>query len=334
LDLKDVLGYYSGKRILVTGGAGCIGSNLIRALLKADPEKIIVIDDLSASFEWNLPKEEKIVFIKGSILNEEKMKRAFSFKPHYVFHLAAHFANQNSVDHPETDLLVNGLGTLKTLQYAHLVGVERFVFASSGCSVYGSQAPLPLREDYVSLHLDTPYQINKLVGELYCNYFYDYYRLPVAIARYFNVYGPGEVPGKYRNVIPNFMWWAMNKQPLPITGTGEETRDFTFVEDIVDGTLRMGVVKEAIGEAINLASETETRVIDLANWINEMTGNDAGVVFKPRRDWDKVVRRRASIEKARKLLGYEPKTDMKKGLKKVYDWFRENWENIEKSVEF
>jgi len=334
LDLKDILGYYTGRRILVTGGAGCIGSNLIRALLKAEPEKIIVIDDLSASFEWNLPKDDRVVFIRGSILNEEKMKRAFSFKPHYVFHLAAHFANQNSVDHPETDLLVNGLGTLKTLQYAHLVGVERFVFASSGCSVYGSQAPLPLREDYVSLHLDTPYQINKLVGELYCNYFCDYYRLPVAIARYFNVYGPGEVPGKYRNVIPNFMWWAMNKQPLPITGTGEETRDFTFVEDIVDGTLRMGIVKEAVGEAINLASETETRVIDLANWINEMTGNNAGVVFKSRRDWDKVVRRRASIEKARKLLGYEPKTDIKTGLKKTYNWILENKEKLKKCVKF
>jgi len=334
LDLKDVLGYYTGKRILVTGGAGCIGSNLIRALLKAEPEKIIVIDDLSASFEWNLPKDDKVVFIRGSILNEEKMKRAFSFKPHYVFHLAAHFANQNSVDHPETDLLVNGLGTLKTLQYAHLVGVERFVFASSGCSVYGSQAPLPLREDYVSLHLDTPYQINKLVGELYCNYFYDYYRLPVAIARYFNVYGPGEVPGKYRNVIPNFMWWAMHGQPLPITGTGEETRDFTFVSDIVDGTLRMGVVKEAIGEAINLASETETRIIDLANWINEITGNKAGVIFKSRRDWDKVIRRRASIEKARKILGYKPKTDIRSGLRKTYDWILENREKIKVSVKF
>ena len=334
MDLKDVLGYYTGKRILVTGGAGCIGSNLIRALLKAEPEKIIVIDDLSAGFEWNLPKDDKVVFIRGSILNEEKMKRAFSFKPHYVFHLAAHFANQNSVDHPETDLLVNGLGTLKTLQYAHLVGVERFVFASSGCSVYGSQAPLPLREDYVSLHLDTPYQINKLVGELYCNYFYDYYRLPVAIARYFNVYGPGEVPGKYRNVIPNFMWWAMHGQPLPITGTGEETRDFTFVDDIVDGTLRMGVVKEAIGEAINLASEKETRIIDLANWINEITGNKAGVVFKSRRDWDKVIRRRASIEKARKILGYKPKTDIRSGLRKTYNWILENREKIEASVKF
>jgi nucleoside-diphosphate-sugar epimerase len=263
------------------------------------------------------------------VLDEEKMKRAFSFKPHYVFHLAAHFANQNSVDHPETDLLVNSLGTLKTLEYANLVGVERLVFASSGCSVYGNRMPLPLKEDYVSLHLDTPYQINKLVGELYCNYFHDYYKLPVSIARYFNVYGPGEVPGKYRNVIPNFIWWAIHKKPLTITGTGEETRDFTFVDDIVDGTLLMGVVKEAVGEAINLASEVETSVIDLANWINELTVNEAGIVFESRRDWDNVVKRRASIEKARRILGYEPKTEMKTGLRKTYEWLKENRENIE-----
>jgi len=334
MNYEEALSHYSGKRILVTGGAGCIGSNLIKALLKAEPERIVVIDDLSASYEWNLPKDPKVTFIKGSILDEERMKGAFSFKPHYVFHLAAHFANQNSVDHPETDLLVNALGTLKTLEYANLVGVERFVYASSGCSVYGSQAPLPLREDFVSLHLDTPYQINKLVGELYCNYFHDYYGLPVAIARYFNVYGPGEVPGRYRNVIPNFVWWAMHGLPLPITGSGEETRDFTFVEDVVDGTLRMGVVEEAVGEAINLASETETRVIDLANWVNEMTGNRAGVVFRPRRDWDKAVRRRASIEKAKRILGYEPRTDMKTGLMRVYEWIKENRDKLEVCVRF
>jgi nucleoside-diphosphate-sugar epimerase len=334
MKFEEVLAHYTNKRILITGGAGCIGTNLTSALLKVEPEKIIIIDDFSASYEWNIPKDPRVVLIKGNILDEEKMKRAFSYKPHYVFHLAAHFANQNSVDHPETDLLVNGLGTLRTLEYAYLAGVERFVFASSGCSVYGSQAPLPLREDFVSLHLDTPYQINKLVGELYCNYFHDYYKLPVAIARYFNVYGPGEVPGRYRNVIPNFIWWAMHGQPLPITGTGEETRDFTFVEDIVDGTLRMGVVEEAVGEAINLASETETKVIDLANWINEMTGNKAGIVFRQRRDWDKAIRRRASIEKARRILGYEPKTDMKTGLRRVYEWIRENKDRIEACVKF
>ena len=332
MKFDEILANYSGRRVLVTGGCGCIGSNLIKALLEAEPKQIVVLDDLSASYEWNLPKVPKVLFIRGSILDEERMKRAFSFKPHYVFHLAAQFANQNSVDHPETDLLVNGLGTLKALEYSNLVGVEKFVFASSGCSVYGSQAPLPLKEDYVSLHLDTPYQINKLVGELYCNYFYKYYKLPVAIARYFNVYGPGEVPGKYRNVIPNFIWWALHKQPLPITGTGEETRDFTFVEDVVDGTLRMGAVKEAVGEAINLASETETRVIDLANWIIELTGNKTKIVYRPRRDWDQVVKRRASIEKARKVLGYAPKTDIKTGLSKVYKWILDNKDNIERNI--
>jgi len=329
---ENVLQNYTGKRVLITGGAGCIGSYLVRTLLKANVENVIVLDDFSSSPRWNLPNHPEVTLVNGSILCEENLKRAFSEKPRYVFHLAAHFANQNSVDHPETDLMVNGLGTLRVLQYSHLVEVEKFVFASSGCSVYGNQAPLPLKEDFVSLQLDTPYQVHKLLGELYCNYFHNYYGLPVATARYFNVYGPGEVPGKYRNVIPNFIWWALHKKPLPITGTGEETRDYTFVEDIVDGTLRMGAVEEAVGEAVNLASETETRVIDLANWINELTGNEAGMVFRPRRDWDKVVKRRASIEKAKKILGYEPKTDIKTGLKKTHEWILENKDKIEKGV--
>jgi nucleoside-diphosphate-sugar epimerase len=156
----------------------------------------------------------------------------------------------------------------------------------------------------------------------------------VSIARYFNVYGPGEVPGKYRNVIPNFFWWSLHRQPLSITGTGEETRDFTFVEDIVDGTLRIGAVKETVGEAINLASGTETRVIDLANWINELNGNESEIVLRPKRGWDKVVRRRASIEKARRVLGYKPETDIQTGLKKTYDWILENKGRIEKVVRF
>jgi nucleoside-diphosphate-sugar epimerase len=332
--MESFLRCYEGKRVLITGGAGCIGSNLVPALIDSNVKKVVVLDDLSSSHRWNLPNHSKLEFIHGSVLNEEHLKSAFSAKPQYVFHLAAHFANQSSIDNPETDLLVNGLGTLKVLQYSSLIGVERFVFASSGCSVYGSKAPLPLKEDYISLHLDTPYQINKLLGELYCNYFCNYYHLPVAIARYFNVYGPGEVPGKYRNVIPNFTWLAMHKKPLPITGTGEETRDYTFVEDIVDGTLRIGAFKEALGEAINLASETETRVIDLANWINELTGNEAGIVFWPRRDWDNVVKRRASIEKANKILGYKPNTDIKTGLKKTSEWISEYSGKIEGSVTF
>jgi len=332
--MNDYLSDYKDKGILITGGAGCIGSNLTRALIRAKAAKITILDDLSAAEQWNIPNAPNIVFAQGSVLDEDALKRVFSQRLDFVFHLAAHFANQNSVDHPETDLLVNGLGTLKVLEYSKLNKVGKFIFASSGCSVYGSQAPLPLKEDFVSLHLDTPYQITKLLGELYSNFFYNYYGLPVVICRYFNVYGPGEIPGRYRNVIPNFTWQALQQQPLPITGTGEETRDFTFVEDIVDGTLRAGVTPEAVGDAFNLASETETRVTDIANMINELTGNLNGVEFISRRDWDKITRRRASIEKARKVLGYAPKMKMKEGIKRTYDWIVENREQIGASAKF
>jgi nucleoside-diphosphate-sugar epimerase len=325
---------YKGKNVLITGGAGCIGSNLTRSLIQLGARKILVLDDLSAAEKWNVPDDQSVSFVEGSVLDDEVLKRAFAARPDYVFHLAAHFANQNSVDNPETDLEVNGLGILKVLQYAHLSRIERFVFASSGCSVYGSQAPLPLKEDFVSLHLDTPYQITKLLGELYCNFFYNYYKLPVVSARYFNVFGPGEIPGAYRNVIPNFTWWAMHKKSLPITGTGEETRDFTFVEDIVEGTLLCGIIPEAVGDAFNLASETETRIIDLANWINDLTGNKSEMLFRPRRDWDLIVRRRASIEKARKTLGYNPKMQVKDGIATVHNWIKANQDKIEQCARF
>lgn len=330
----DYIKQYQGTTALITGGAGCIGSNLTRALMAAGAARVIAYDDLSAASRWNVPDLPNVLFIKGSILDDETMKRAYSMKPDYVFHLAAHFANQNSVDNPETDLLVNGQGTIKVLQYASLTGVKRVVFASSGCSVYGSRAPLPLKEDFISLHLDTPYQITKLLGELYCNFFHNYHGLPVAIARYFNVYGPGEIPGAYRNVIPNFMWWAMHGQPLPVTGTGDETRDFSFVEDIVDGTMRLGIIPEAVGDAFNLASEKETTVKDIADMVNELTGNKAGIKLTARRDWDLITRRRASIEKARRVLGYAPKMDIRDGVPKVYQWIKDNRDRIERDARF
>jgi len=332
--MEKYLREYAGKTMLITGGAGCIGSNLTSALLKVGTRKVSILDDLSSAERWNIPEDPRVSFIEGSILDEECLKRAFSDECDYVFHLAAHFANQNSVDHPETDLMVNGLGTLKVLEYSRLTKSSKFVFASSGCSVYGSEAPLPLREDFVSLKLDTPYQITKLLGELYCNFFYNYFDLPVAIGRFFNVYGPGEIPGGYRNVIPNFIYRAKLGQALPITGSGKETRDFTFVEDVVEGVLRLGVTPEAVGDAFNLASETETKVLDLANMINELTQNDKGVIFVKRRSWDKIIRRKASIEKGRKILGYSPKTEIKYGIQKTIDWISEHWDKIKAGAEF
>jgi len=328
---KKVLEAFNEKTVLVTGGAGAIGSNLVKTLSNLETKKIIIIDDLSSSYEWNILASPKVAFIKGNILDDEKLRWAFKEKPQIVYHLAGHFANQNSVDNPETDLMVNGMGTLKVLEHAHLVGVERFVYASSGCGIYGADSKMPFEEHDVSMKLYTPYQVTKMLGELYTNYYYNLYHLPIVNARFFNSYGPGEVPGKYRNVIPNFFYWAISKQPLPITGTGDETRDFTYVGDIIDGLLAMAYYKEAVGEAFNLGTEREIRIGDLAEWINEITGNKAGIVFKERRDWDKKNRLLASIEKARKVLGYSPSMDFKEGLKQVNAWFIENWENIQAS---
>jgi UDP-glucose 4-epimerase len=226
------------------------------------------------------------------------------------------------------------MGILKVLKCSHRVGVERFIYASSGCGLYGSDSKIPFEEHDVSMKLYTPYQVTKMLGELYTNYFHNLYELPTVNARFFNSYGPGEVPGKYRNVIPNFFYWSMNKRPLPITGTGDETRDFTYVGDIVNGLLAMAFYEDAVGEAFNLATGREIRIRDLAEWILELTGNDAGVVFRERRDWDKKNRLLASIEKARKIIGYEPVMDFREGLKHTHEWFAKNWGSIEKSADF
>ena len=331
--MTNYLKNYEGKVVLVTGGAGAIGSNLTRALAEAGAQ-VIVIDDLSSSERWNVPSLPGVMFVEGDIIDEVKLKRVFFEKPKLVYHLAAFFANQNSVDFPERDMMVNGLGTLRLLEYSVFTGVERFVYASSGCSIYGSSAPFPLKEEFMSMHLSTPYQVTKMLGELYCNFFSNHYGLKVVKPRFFNSYGPGEVPGQYRNVIPNFIYWALKGQPLPITGTGEETRDFTYVTDIVAGLLKAGTMESAIGQEFNLASGVETRIVDLANMINEATSNKAGIRFVERRKWDTKSRLLASIDHARKLIDYNPSISFEEGLENTIQWFKENWELIEDSARF
>ena len=332
--MTDYKKTYEGKRIVVTGGAGAIGSRLVRHLTDAGAAMVIVLDNLTSSYRWNLPAARNLMFVQGDILDEVKLKRVFFEEPDLVFHLAAFFANQNSVDHPESDLMTNGMGTLRLLEYSQLTKVKRFIYASSGCSIYGSSAPLPLREEFMSMNLTSPYQITKMLGELYCNFFYNHHEMPVVKARFFNSYGPGEVPGQYRNVIPNFIYWALQGKPLPITGTGEETRDFTFVEDICDGLLRAGHFPEAVGAEMNLASGRETRIIDLANMINNLTGNSAGIAFSQRRKWDTKSRLLASVDKARTLIGYNPCESFDSGLSKTIDWFKQNWDHITESASF
>ena len=326
---------YKDQVILVTGGGGAIGSNLCKELAEIGARKVIILDDLSASYQWNIPNLPNILFVKGSITSDIDLKRVFNEKPSYVFHLAAFFANQNSVDYPEKDLLVSQLGTIKVLEYAALVGgIKRFVYAGSGCAIYGAQAPLPLKEEFMSMHLTTPYQISKMAGELYCNFYWHHYGLPVVKTRFFNSYGPGEVPGQYRNVIPNFIYWAMKGQPLPITGDGKMTRDFTYVGDIVDALIRAGVKEGIIGSEMNIASGREIEIVEMAEMINLLVGNAAGLVFTDRRKWDTKSRLLASIDRAKEQLGYDPDTKFEDGLKSTVAWFESNWKQIVMDAEF
>ena len=340
LNLDDGLTeYYRGRNILVTGGAGAIGSNLILSLseLVGSGGKVIILDNLSSIKKkkpWNVVPLSNIMFVEGDVRSDVDLKRVFKENITHVFHLAAFFANQNSVDYPEISAEVDIIGLIKLLEYSRLAGVEKFVYASSGCAIYGSYPELPLKEDFISMHLTTPYQINKMTGEMYCNFYAHHYEMQTVNCRFFNSYGPGEVPGQYRNVIPNFIYWAMKGQSLPITGTGEETRDFAYVLDLVQGLLKSGFYKEAVGENFNLASSREISILEMAKLVNQTTGNKADLIYMPRRKWDTKPRLLASIEKAQKLINYRQMVEFKDGFMKNIEWFRDNWEIIENMADF
>ena len=208
------------NRILITGGAGAIGSNLANVLSAEAKNEIVILDNMSSGHLENIQRRANVEFVRGSVESDEDLAVVFSQPVHVVFHLAANFANQNSVDYPQRDLMVNGAGSLKLYLQAVKHKVRRVVYASSSC-VYGNREE-PLDETCREFSLDTPYAITKLLGEDYLRFFIHHHALPGVIVRYFNVYGPNEYPGKYRNVIANFLYRALRGEDLVITGTGDE----------------------------------------------------------------------------------------------------------------
>src|SRR3989338_3706631 len=306
-------------RILVTGGAGAIGGNLVASLVnEPDIEKVVVLDDLSSGYLDNLPVSPRMHFIQDSITKDEVLDRLFGeFDFDAVVHFAANFANQSSVDHPRTDLEVNGFGTLKLFEYCVKHRIRRIVYSSSSC-VYGHRDGL-LREVDREFTTETPYAATKLLGEHYAHFFNNFHGLDIVTLRFFNVYGPGEKPGLYRNVIPNFFALALQKKPLVITGDGSETRDFSYVSDAVSGSLSALRTPGIGGMVFNLVSGRQTQILHIANEVNRLTRNPAGITFAPRRKWDGILRRLASIDLAKKYLNYEPGVFLEEGLAKTYE---------------
>lgn len=312
-----------GAHILITGGLGAIGSALSRRLLTLQAASLTIIDDFSSSAAdttTDLVHNPRVTHYRRSIVNDECLHQAFSQrKQDIVFHLAANFAHQSSLDHPIVDCEVNSLGTMKVLEYARRTGVKKFVFASSSC-VYGNAKNYAVNNtDY---HLDTPYAINKLHGEFLVRFYHKHYGLNTTILRYFNSFGPGELPGPYRNVIPNFFALAMQGKALPITGDETVSRDFNFVENTVEGTILAGTSALSCGKTYNIGSGQEITIVSLAKRINALVGNDAGIQISPARPWDSIKNRCADITATVKDLGYRPVIDLPLQLQKTFKWLQ------------
>lgn len=308
---------FSKSTILVTGGNGAVGSHLVKRLLELEA-KVTVLDDFSQSGVGNLPKHGNLLTVRGDICNQEVLKKIFRTKFDYVFHLAARFANEMSIKNPTEDMRVNIQGTLEILKNSSKQKLNRFLYTSSS-SIYGNQKISGYSENSLP-HPTTPYAVSKLTGEYYCNAFHELYNLDYTVIRLSNSYGPFDPPGKYRNVIPNFIHNAIDGKNLEITGDGEETRDFTYVEDCVNGIL-LGATTKFKNQVFNLGTGKETTINHVADLIIKYTNSKSRKIYKPNRDFDHVKRRKMKIDKAKKLLHYKPVVNFESGIEKTCNWF-------------
>jgi len=309
------------KSVAVTGGGGFIGSHLADALLE-EGCSVTVIDDLSTGRQDNLEsfkKHPKARIVAGNI-GELDLKRIFAGMD-AVFHQAALPSVPRSIKDPWKSNEVNVDGTLAVLIAAKEAGVKRVVYASSS-SVYGDTPTLPKREDMRENPL-SPYAVTKLAGEHYCRVFHHVYGLETVSLRYFNVFGPRQDPkSQYSAVIPLFISGILAGERPVILGDGSQSRDFSYVENVVRANILAATAKGVGGEVFNIATGSRITLIQLVDAINELTGKHAKPVFEKPREGD-VKHSQADIGKAKKLLGYTPTVDFMEGLRRTVQWHKE-----------
>jgi UDP-glucose 4-epimerase len=335
---------FLGQRILVVGGAGFVGSNLVHQILEQNPKEIIIVDNLLSSDVSNIPADKRVRFVFGSITDD----RILANLPHdldYVFHLACFHGNQSSIADPFADHDNNTLTSLKLFdRVKDFKKLKKVVYAAAACAVAEKTYDQPTattEEQPVTLYHDSPYSISKIIGELYGNYYFQQHKLPFVKARFSNVYGPREILGAgqwrgtvhtvWRNVTPTFIWRSLNNEALPLDNGGNASRDFIFVEDMARGLMACAL-KGKVGEVYNLATGKETSILELANLINEFTGNKTPLDLKPARDWDRSGKRFASTEKALKELGFEAKINIREGVRRTVEWTKQNSSLIEINI--
>jgi UDP-glucose 4-epimerase len=335
----------NGMRLLVVGGAGFVGSNLVRRAVEEGAADVLIVDNLLSAERENVLEDERVRFIEGSIADDAVLER-LDDEADYVFHLATYHGNQSSIADPIADHDNNLITTLKLYERLKDFGrLKKVVYAASGCTlaaheVYGDAEPTT-EDGPVPLDLDSPYQISKVVGEFYSVYYNRRHGLPTVRARFQNVYGPGEILGAgewrgtpatvWRNVTPTFVYRAMKGMPLRLENDGRASRDLIYVDDIVRGLLLCATRGEA-GDVYNLASGVETTIAELAELINRLTDNSAPVEYASRRQWDRSAQRLGSTEKARRALGFEAEVPLEEGLRRTIAWMRTNMDLIDRCV--
>lgn len=303
-------------KYVVTGGAGFIGSHMVEELTRRG-ETVRVADDFSSGLRENL--RAGVDLVEGSICEPDVARRAVAGCD-YVIHLAAVPSVPRSVKDPLTSHRANVEGSLHLLLAARDASVKRLVFAGSS-SVYGNTVVLPKREDMVPTPL-SPYALQKLIGEQYCQMFTRLYGLETVTTRFFNVFGPRQQPGSpYSGVISLFID-ALDRGASPlILGDGQQTRDFTYVADVVAGVLKCCTADKVSGEVLNLAAGGRISLLDVVKTLQTIMDRSVAPVFGPPREGD-VKDSQADITKARRLLGFEPKTAFEDGLGQTVAWYR------------
>ena len=335
---------FSGRTAMVVGGAGFVGSNLVRRLLASGVARVLIIDNFLSSDMVNVPDDPRVTVVPRPI-TDDAVLRDLPDDLDYVWHLACFHGNQSSIADPLMDHENNTLTSLKLFnRLKDMKSLRKVVYAAAGCAVaektFG-EAAATAEDAPISLYHDSPYSISKLIGEFYGNYFFQRFGMPFVKARFQNVYGPGEILGAgrwrgtphtvWRNVTPTFIFRALHGEALQLDNGGDASRDFIYVGDMARG-LTSAALGGAPGEVYNLASGVETTILQLADAINEIAGNRSPHDLKPKRDWDNSGKRFGDPSKAKAALGFAAEVDIRTGLERTIGWTRDNMATIKRCM--
>jgi UDP-glucose 4-epimerase len=329
---------------LVVGGAGFVGSWVVENLLNETDGEVFIVDNLLSSEKSNISTNSRVHFIEGSA-SDEKVLNKVDTKLDKVFHLACFHGNQSSIEDPLMDLENNMKPTLTVLNWVEKkIPSARVVYTGAGCAVapktWDAPTGVPEVDETPLLH-DSPYSISKVTGEMYAKYFADRRGLDVVRVRFQNAYGPREILGAgdwrgtvhtvWRNVIPTFIWRALNNQDLTLYGAGESSRDFVFVDDLAKGVIAASDSGDK-GDVYNLASGQEFMIKDVARKIIDFSESSSHLHIEGRREWDHSGRRFGDPTKSANQLKFKTSTDFDNGLRDTINWTKLNYDLIESTI--